>query len=108
RERSSCGRDHPSGRTIRAHRTLPNGQSSGERAVDNHLRLLHDAVQLLPPPKALGVNLVEILGARWASGEPSGRAAYLHTPDWRVVAGSLVDPAHDLFPGELGAAHRAR
>ena len=67
--RSSCGRGRPSRRRARER---PNEARSygfpSERLIHDFLRLRDDAAQVALPAKTLGVDLVDILGAR-------GRAA---------------------------------
>ncbi len=132
RERSSCTRGRPSPRTAPARRTAPgescrlghpilhgstirlrgHGATSAGRAARAASTIACASSTIRSrcacTAKALGVDLVDVLGARRPSGEPAGGGRDLHAADRRVVARRLGDDARHRFAGQLGAVHLVR
>jgi hypothetical protein len=52
-----------------------------ERMSHDRLSFRFDALQVVAAAKALGVNLVDLLGARWPRGEPASIGDHLHAAD---------------------------
>ena len=88
----------PGGRTRRRHspRSLP------ERGVDDLLGLLLDHGQVLGALEGLGVDLVDVLRARGAGGEPGVGGGHLESADGGVVARRAHEAVDDRLPGQLG------
>ena len=89
----------PVGRTRRscAECVAPASRSAHERSAvqrccDDVLRLLLDPRQVLGAAEALGVDLVDVLGARRARGEPAALGDDLQPAQRRPVAGRLGEP----------------
>ena len=70
--------------------------------VDQGLRVLDDAAQVVLALKALGIDLVDILGAGRAGGEPAVRGHHLQPADGRAVARRRGEHARDRLAGQLG------
>src|ERR1700677_966302 len=72
-----------------------------QRSVDDGLRVAQDLGQMPGIAEALGVNLVDILGARRSCGEPTALRAYLDAADRRIVPGRARQHFLDALSGEL-------
>ena len=72
-----------------------------QRRVDDALRLADQAAQMRIVMKALGVNLVDVLGSRRARREPAAARGDLHAADRRVVARRLRQDLFDRFAREF-------
>src|ERR1019366_8727693 len=57
-----------------------------QRAVDDVLRFPHQNAQMVLTAETLGVNLVDVLGARWTCGEPSAGGDHLYSADPRIIS----------------------
>src|SRR4051812_32406493 len=64
-----------------------NGGQLTDRAGDRLLRLVLDAAQVVLADKTLGVDLIDILGARRPRGEPAVGGGDLDAAERLVVAG---------------------
>jgi len=62
------------------------GHSAGERGRDDRLRLGLDLGEVAGAAEGLGVQLVDVLGARRTSGEPAGLADDLPSDDQQLAA----------------------
>ena len=71
-----------------------------ERCVDDLLSLGEDCLQMLFVVEALGINLVDILGARRARGEPAVLGDDFQTSDGRLVAGRVRQRREDRLAGQ--------
>lgn len=56
---------------------------------------------MIVPIETLGVDLVDIFGARRSGGEPAILGGDLDAADGRVVAGCTVKHSRDRFTGEF-------
>src|SRR5438874_1737851 len=65
------------------------------------LSLLLDPLQVLGAPKTLGVDLVDILGARRPGGEPAEIGLDLDAAEGLAVAGRLAERGADGISGEI-------
>src|SRR6185312_13361761 len=74
--------------------------TSCQRRNHHRLRFLQQAREVRLVPEALGVDLVDRLGAGGAGGEPAAFADHLDAADGGTVAGRLVQHLHDLLAGE--------
>ena len=84
---------------VHAASALADRVPAGKRSIDHRLRLLHDAVEVLLAAKALGVDLVDVLGARGTRGEPAAVASStFDAADRRVVARRAVEYARIFSP----------
>src|SRR4029079_1685042 len=79
-------------------------RGSCDGAVDDRLRLLQDPLQVVGAGEALGVDLVDVLGARRPRRVPAALGDHLDAADRRAVARRLVEHALDLLAGELARA----
>src|SRR5437899_3753698 len=77
---------------------------SGEDACDHLLRRLLDLPQMVLAAEALGVDLIDILGARWPRREPAAVGSYLDPAEALAVAGRGAERGEDRLAGELGGA----
>src|SRR5690348_1966286 len=77
-------------------------------AAHQRLRLGLDATQVLLAAEALGVELVDVLGARRPRGEPAALRLHLQAADGCAIAGRSGERARDRLAGELGVRHVAR
>src|SRR5690625_6540709 len=59
---------------------------------------------MLGADERLRVDLVNILGAGWPSGEPGIARRDLQAPNWRVVSGSRGQPLLDRCAGKFGSS----
>src|SRR3989304_10566408 len=75
--------------------------SRRESGVDASLRLLDDAVQMLLSAKALRIDLVDVLSARWTRSEPSALGDHLHPADRSVVTRGAAKDALNPFTGQV-------
>src|SRR3954462_11258972 len=85
-------------------RTIPNTSgisSPSQRLRHELLGLGDDPLEGLVALEALGVDLVDVLGARWARGEPRALGHDLDPADRRAVAGRLGQDLADRLAGEL-------
>src|SRR6185312_4984774 len=71
-----------------------------QRRVHHRLRFLQQALEVRLVLEALGVDLVDRLGAGGARGEPAAGGGGLDAADRGAVAGGLVDHLHDLLAGQ--------
>src|SRR5688572_17334668 len=94
-----CSHATPASRQFR--RTGARCASAGERAGNDLLRLGHDCVQMLGVFEAFGVDLVDVLRAAGAGGEPAVWGDDLEPADRRVVAGGARELRDDRLAGEL-------
>src|SRR6185437_10178498 len=86
--------------------SYPNhGVVSGDRGVDDLLRLVEQALQVGLVLEAFGVDLVDRLGTRGARSEPAVGGDRLDAADRRAVAGRLVQHLLDLLARQLVALH---
>src|ERR1700748_1397693 len=67
-----------------------------DRPVDDRLRFLQDALQVLSAAEALGVDLVDVLGARGPRRVPAALGADLDAADRGAIARRVGDDALDL------------
>src|SRR5438876_2667590 len=67
----------------------PSDQRAGQRLRHDGLRFRNDLVQMSLAAEALRVQLVNVLGARRAGGEPSSAARHFESTDGRIVARSV-------------------
>ena len=65
-----------------------------------------DALQMVFAFEAFGVDLVHILGSRWACCEPAGFGHHFQATDWFVIAWCRSQFLYDLLAGEIGSFHR--
>src|SRR5487761_103079 len=72
------------------------------RRIDDRLRFLHDALQVIGAAEALGVDLVDLFGARWPRGKPAAFRDHLDAADRRAIAWGGAEDTCDLFAGEFG------
>src|ERR1022692_3618966 len=79
-----------------------------QRAVNDVLRFARQKAQVVRAAKALDVDLVDILRARWARGKPSACGNHLDTADRRVIAGRTIEHLVDRLAGQLGNLHLFR
>src|SRR6478735_10594906 len=79
-----------------------------EGGVDDLARLLLHPGQVLGAAERLGVDLVDVLGARGPGGDPRGPGRHLQAADLRPVAGRLGEPGGDLLARQLRGGHRVR
>ena len=63
---------------------------------------------MLLAPEALGVDLVDVLGARGARGEPAVRGRDLEPPDRRVVSRRARELRDDRVAGQFRGGHLGR
>src|SRR6185312_7513193 len=89
------------GRALRAQRSPRRPQCGAH----NLLGLLQDALQVRGVAKALGVDLVDILGARGSGGEPAVGGLHLQPADRCIVTRCARQHAFDLLPGEFARLH---
>ena len=80
--------------------SAPSGRRS-QGVADDRLRLLQDAAQVVRPAEALGVDLVDVLGARRPRGEPAALGHHLHAADRRAVAGRRGEDGLDRLAGQV-------
>src|SRR5215212_8748831 len=78
----------------------------GQGASDDLLGLLDDGVEVGPVLEALGVDLVQVLGARGPRGEPAVGADHLEATDRGVVARGAGELGDDRLAGQLGRVDR--
>src|SRR6478752_6261675 len=80
------------------------GGARAGRAVDDRLRFLQDPLQVLGAAEALGVDLVDGLGARRPRRVPAALRDDLDAADGGAVAGGVGEDALDLLAGKLTGA----
>src|SRR5215475_12406235 len=73
----------------------------GNCVADDLLGLLLNSLQMVPPSKTLGVNLVNVLSTRRSSREPSARRNHCDTADWRAIARRCRKNLLNSLPGEF-------
>src|SRR5580698_11112553 len=78
------------------------------RPADEPLGLLQYAGEVLRTAEALGIDLVDVLRARWPGGEPAALRGNLESADRRAVARGPRDAGHDFFARELRLLHLLR
>src|SRR5215470_9036076 len=78
--------------------------ASGGRG-HNRLRLFLDGGEVVRAAEGFGVELVHVLGAGRAGGEPSGLGDHLEAADRRAVAGGRGQRRDDLLTRELGGGY---
>ena len=72
-----------------------------QSTINDGLRLLQDAPQVILSQEALGVYLVDILCPRWARGEPPTLGNHLYSADGSTVARRMGKQGLDLFAGQI-------
>ena len=75
------------------HRRAPSLARAAQRALDDLLRLGDHALEVVLAPEALGVDLVDVLGAGRARREPAALGDDLEAADLGVVARRRVSTA---------------
>ena len=88
--------------------TWRNAVSLGQSLVHDLGGLGEHLVQSLGGFEALGVHLVDVLGAGRTGGEPVVLGGDLQTADLGVVARSLGELGGDVLAGQLGGRRRRR
>ncbi len=76
-------------------------RSGSERVADDRLRFVHDALQMSVVAKALGVDLVDVLGARRARCEPALCRYDLDAAERRVAERSARQHPLDRIASEF-------
>src|SRR5580704_9483426 len=76
-----------------------------ERRIHDALRLGDQPVQMPGAMKALGVDLVDILGSRRPRGEPTATRGDLHAADGCIVPRSVRQNLIDRLAGEFRDPH---
>ena len=70
---------------------------SGDSGVDQHLSFFNQPVEVLVADEALGVDLVDVFGARWARSEPSVFGHDLQAANRLMIAGGMAQNLRDGF-----------
>src|SRR3569623_439314 len=70
--------------------------------VDHCLRLFQHAVEVLLATEALGVNLVDVFGARGTCGEPAAVGHHFQAGDGCAIAWRAVEYAADGLARQFG------
>ena len=81
-------------------------RSTGDRLVHQRLRLVQQALQVCLALEALGVDLVDLLGARRPRREPAAPGTDADAADGRAVARRLGGDLGDGFAGDLPGGDR--
>src|SRR5216683_5771202 len=89
-------------------RTLSADGRLADRRGDDLPRLLLDRGEMLGAAEGLGVQLVEVFGARRAGGEPTGRGDDLEAADRGAVARRGGQRGGDLLTRELTGGNLRR
>src|SRR3546814_5284629 len=79
-----------------------------QRSILDPLRLCEDRLQVIAAFEAFAVDLVDVLGARRARGEPAAGGDHLDAADRRVVARRFVKHPRDRGPRELSGLQLPR
>src|ERR1700759_747504 len=80
--------------------------SAGDRLVHQGLRFFEQALQMRVAVEALGVDLVDLLGARRPRRNPAALRTDADAADGRAVAGRLRDDLGDGLAGDLPGRDR--
>src|ERR1700744_4423065 len=80
-------------------RLVPDGRG------DDGPRFFLNGGEVLRAAEGLGVELVDVLGAGRAGGEPAGPGDHLQPADRRVVARRGGQRGQDLLAGQLAGRH---
>ena len=75
-----------------------------QRIADQALGLLDNRLEMPGIAEALGVNLVNILGARGTCGEPAAGRDHFQAANRSVIARSPGQLGDDFFAGQSGEA----
>src|ERR1700689_981185 len=84
------------------------GSGARERRVDDLLRLGDQPVQMGGVVKALGVDLVDVLGPGRPRREPAAARDHLHAADGGIVARRVGQNSIDGLAGEFRDPHLGR
>src|SRR3989338_6794818 len=76
--------------------------------IHDLLRLAEDALQVRRIAKALGVDLVDVFGARRPRSEPATLADHLDAANRRAIARRLVEHLGNGITGQFAAADLRR
>src|ERR1700679_3025204 len=81
------------------------GSGACKCRVDDLLRLGDQPVQMAGVVKALGIDLVDVLGPRRPCREPAAARDHLHAADGRIVARRVGQDSIDGLAGEFRDPH---
>src|SRR3984893_9963432 len=79
---------------------------SAQRFGDDGLGLVDDALEMRLVPEALGVDFVDVFGARWTGGKPAVLRDDLQAADLRPVSRRPHQLRNDLLSSQRLGAHR--
>ncbi len=79
----------------------PSACGTGKCLRQDRLRFLLDALQVVAAAKTFGIQLVDLLRARRARGEPALRGDNLQSADGRAVAGRTGEHGLDRVAGQV-------